>query len=53
MSKGIPVAVLVARLENELETMRHYLAGQGEFYERGNDALHRCIDLAKQIRDAL
>lgn len=51
MSNGIPVRVLVARLENELETAR--IESQARRPARTHDAVLKCQALAAQIREAL
>lgn len=46
-----PPAVLVARLEHELEAIR--LANTARHYVSTRDGIDRAIELAKQLRESL
>jgi hypothetical protein len=48
---SVPIPVLLARLEHELEAAR--LATTASHYVKTRDAVERAQDLAKQIRGAL
>jgi hypothetical protein len=48
---AVPLAVLLARLENELESLR--LAIAATHYVKARDAQERASDLAKQMRESL
>jgi hypothetical protein len=48
---GVPLAVLLARLENELESIR--LAVTASHYVKARDAQQRAADLAKLMRESL
>jgi hypothetical protein len=45
---GVPVAVLVARLESELETLR--IAVHNGHYVTAREAVARAVELAAQVR---